>query len=226
MQLLIKPQSRSTRQSRRTCLQVSLSVIPLILCTALSAPAQQPPSGALQTPGGVAAQPVIVGGSIRVLNSYAFRTGINELKAKVDVLNKEFDPANREITRLQDQITALETEISNQGPALSAITLADKNSRLTGLKRRYERLTEDTERKANERWTEETGPAYQRIEQFMVSFFSARGIVVVFDLAGALDKNIVQYIAPGADVTQEFMDAYNKWAASQPPAMPAAPKRP
>lgn len=205
-----------------------LGALILLLHFPQLASAQQSPSGAIQSPATAAAQPVIAGGAVRVMNTFLFRSGINELKVKVDLLNKEFDASNREITTLQDQITALQTEIQNQGGALSQATLAEKNNRLTETKRKYDRLVEDVQVQANRRWNEETGPIYKKVETFMAKFCQERGIVVVFDLAGSADKNLIQYVAAGADITQEFMDAYNKTnvAPGIPPAPASASKRP
>lgn len=203
-----------------------LGALILLLHFPQLASAQQSPSGAIQSPA--PAQPVIAGGAVRVMNTFLFRSGINELKVKVDLLNKEFDASNREITSLQDQITALQTEIQNQGGALSQATLAEKNNRLTETKRKYDRLVEDVQVQANRRWNEETGPIYKKVETFMAKYCQERGIVVVFDLAGSADKNLIQYVAAGADITQEFMDAYNKAnvAPGVPPAPASASKRP
>lgn len=195
-----------------------------LICSWAAGASAQSPSGAIQTPVSAPDQPIIAGGAVRVMNTFLFRTGINEMKVKVDLLNKEFDPSNRQITSLQDQITALQTEIENQGTALSPATLAGKNDLLADLKRKNQRLVEDVQIQANKRWSEETRPIYAKIEAFMTKFFKERGIVVVFDLAGAADKNVIQYVAAGADITQEFMDAYNKGNAG--PGVPPAPKRP
>src|SRR5262245_27355024 len=68
------------------------------------------PAGTAAAPaGGTGAE-----GKVAYINTAAFRTGINELKAKLEVLNTEFDPKRKEVQSMEEELTNLKNKINTQ----------------------------------------------------------------------------------------------------------------
>src|SRR5262245_8977979 len=82
----------------------------LLALVAFSQTRTAPPSAATQTAaapgGGTGAQ-----GKIALINTAAFRVGIDELRVKLEALNKEFEPQNTELQGLQRQIEDLKNKV-------------------------------------------------------------------------------------------------------------------
>jgi len=150
-------------------------------------------------------------GPLRVINMAAFGTGIHELKAKIDQLNNEFATRYKEVQTLQDQITSLESEISTQRDSVRPEVISEKMDRLERLKRDYKRKAEDLETDAKKRWADVTGPVYQKIGDFLEKEYAPkRGVTMLIDISGARQTGSLAYIADGIEITDDFMNEYNK----------------
>jgi Skp family chaperone for outer membrane proteins len=197
---------------------IALLVFPAV-CS-ISALAQIP------TPGqaGQAQKPVTSSGKpgvIRCINTSQFREGILELKIKRDKLNTEFDPKNQKLTNMQNEITSLENELQKQGDALTPQTREQKMRRLESLKRDYQYTADDTSAAAAQRWKDETAIIFDKMDKFFKDFAAKRNITIVVDIAAAAQSQVVLYVAPGMNVTKEFIDEYNRAnpvAGANPPA--------
>ena len=72
-----------------------------------------------------------------------------------------------------------------------------------------------------------TKPVRDKLYQFLQGYASQRGIVRIFNLAGAAQVGAIAYWSPGADITDDFIAEYNKAnpvAGAAAAAPPAAPK--
>src|SRR5262245_33831158 len=67
------------------------------------------PQAAATAGGGTGAQ-----GTIAIINTAAFRVGIEELKVKLEALDKEFETQNKELAGLQKQIEELKNKVQTQ----------------------------------------------------------------------------------------------------------------
>jgi len=65
-----------------------------------------------------------------------------------------------------------------------------------------------------------------KLYQFLQTYASQRGIVMIINLAGAAQTGTLAYWNPGADVTEDFIAEYNKAnpVAGAPAAAPATPR--
>ena len=162
-------------------------------------------------------------GVVRCVNTAEFREGILELKAKRDKLNTEFDPRNQKLTNMQNEITGLENELQKQGDNLTPQSREAKMRRLDQLKRDYQYTADDTQAAAAQRWKDETAVIFDKMDKFFKDFAAKRHITIVVDIAAATQSQVLLYLAPGMNVTKEFIDEYNK-ANPVANAAPATPK--
>jgi len=195
-----------------------LAALPII-ATAQQPPASQQPSGG--QPAAAASLPAP--GQIRVIDTSQFAEGIQELKARIQQLNNEFDSKRKELQMLQEQITQLENEVQRQTGVANPQALQAKVDRLDKMKRDHKRSAEDAEAEYNRRMREVVGPVYDKIGQFLNVYAAQRGILIIFDLAGAVQSNVLAYSDKRNDITEDFMNEYNKTYPVATPA-PAASK--
>src|SRR6185295_8103430 len=98
------------------------TVVAMVSLLALAAFAQTPTPPARTAAANPAAAAGGTGaeGKVAILNTGAFRMGINELKIKLDGLNTEFEPKKKEYEALENKVNDLKSKITTQGNTVSA----------------------------------------------------------------------------------------------------------
>jgi Skp family chaperone for outer membrane proteins len=173
----------------------------------VSALAQQPPAGAQQK----AATPALLPkGKVAVINTGAFQEKVEEFKAKVDSLNRQFEPRVKEVQGLTDKINALETTLKSQNGVLSPAKIAEMTENLESMKRDQKRKAEDLEADAGRARDKAFEPITGKLGKFAEGYTAKRGIVVLIDLSNAMQSGVVIWFDPRSDVTQDFVNEYNK----------------
>ena len=188
----------------------------------VSALAQQPAAG---VPPKAAAPTLLPKGKIGVINTAAFQEKVEEFKAKVDSLNRQFEPRVKEIRALNDKINALETTLKSQNGVLSPAKVAEMTENLDGMKREYKRKQEDLEADAGRARDKAFEPITGKLGKFAEDYTAKRGIVLLVDISNALQSGVVIWFDSRTDVTQDFINEYNKanpvaTAAAKPPVKP------
>jgi Skp family chaperone for outer membrane proteins len=188
----------------------------------VSALAQQPGAGAPQKPAAAALLPK---GKIAVINTGAFQEKVEEFKAKVESLSRQFEPRVKEVQGLADKINALETTLKSQNGVLAPAKIAEMTENLDSMKRDYKRKAEDLEADAGRARDRAFEPITGKLGKFAEDYTAKRGIVMLVDIANALQSGTVIWFDPRSDVTQDFINEYNKanpvaTAATKPPAKP------
>ena len=141
-------------------------------------------------------------GKIGVLNTAAFRTGINELKAKLDTLNAEFEPKRKELEALQADVENLKNKINTQGSTVSAAVRNGWVEEGTEKERRLKRLDEDYQALGQKRLADVQGPIYDKVGKLLESYCQQRGIVLVIEAGAAQQAGVLLFAAAATDVTE------------------------
>lgn len=202
-------------------------VVALLSALSLAALAQTPTpparTAANQAPA-AATGGTGVEGKIAVLATGAFRTGVNELKTKLDGLNTEFEPKRKELEALQADIENLKNKINTQGSTVSAAVRNGWVEEGTEKERRFKRLSEDYDALAQKRLGDIQGPIYDKVGKLLEGYCQQRGIVLVIEAGAAQQAGVLLFAAAATDITEDFMKEYNK--ANPGGAAPAAaPKK-
>jgi len=182
--------------------------------------AQQPAAGVAAKPAG---PPSLPKGKIAVINTGVFQQDIDEFKAKVDALNRQYEPRVKDIQGLADRISALETTLKSQSGVLSPAKVAEMTENLETMKRDYQRKGEDLQAEAGRERDKAFEPITGKLGKFAEDYTAKRGIVVLVDIANAVQSGTVLWFDPRLDITKEFVAAYNK---ANPVTTAAAPKVP
>jgi Skp family chaperone for outer membrane proteins len=173
---------------------------------AVSASAQAPARPAGQTggaPGGV-----VPAGKVAIIDIAAFPARVTELKRKVEGLNTRFEPRYKELQGLRDQITSIENQA--QQANLSPAQAQQLSERYEQLKRDYTRKSEDLQNEARKAYAAETEPLNRKLGEALRKFSADRGINLVIEVGGARQSGSIFYAAPGLNITDAFVDDYNK----------------
>jgi outer membrane protein len=173
------------------------------------------------TQAGVGA--AIPDGKVAVMNTEAFRAAITELKLKYDQVDNQFKDRYQKLQAVENQLKQLESEIKTGGQVLTADKLQEKQGTYEDLKRRGTREYEDLKADYERTIDTATKPIRDKLFQFLNTYASQRGIVVIFNLAGAAQTGALAYWNPGADITDDFIAEYNK-ANPVTGAAPATPQ--
>jgi outer membrane protein len=182
--------------------------------TTASAPTSAPTSNA--PAGGTGAE-----GKLAYINTSKFSTDIGELKAKIDVLNKEFEPKKTEVQAEDDALTNLKNKINTQGGTVSVQVRSQWVDEATEKEKLLTRKKEDYASMGQRRLAEVTQPIYDKVGKFLETYCQQRGIVMVLEGGAAQQAGILLFAAQATDITDDFIKEYNK--ANPSPVTAAAP---
>ena len=179
----------------------------------------QPPRSAPQNP---AASAGVAGaqGKIAIINIAAFRVGIGEFKTTLEALNKEFEQRNRELEGLQKQIEDLKNKVQAPSPAVQPSVRNGWVEQGAELEKALNRKSQDYQTLFQKRAQELVGPIMDRINQFLDQYCKQRNIIMVLERQVAENSNLLVWNAPAAEITEDFMNEYNKAHSSSTPAAP------
>ena len=161
-------------------------------------------------------------GKVAVINTAMFQSQVFEFKSRIEALNRQFEPRVKDVQGLADRINALEQTIKTQANTLSAATMAEKTEQLDSMKKDYQRKAEDLQADANRARDKAFEPIQAKLGKFAEQYTASRGIVMLIDLANAVQSGTLLWYDPRSDVSQDFINEYNK----ANPAAVAAPPSP
>jgi Skp family chaperone for outer membrane proteins len=164
-----------------------------------------PGAAAAQAGGGTGAE-----GKVAYVDTAQFRTGIDELRIRLDSLNSEFEPKKKEIQALEEEVNNLKNKIQTQGATVSPQVRNQWVEEATEKERMLKRRAEDYEALGQKRLGEISQPIYEKVGRFLEQYCQARGIVMVLEGGAAQQAGVLIFASPNTNVTEDFMKEYNK----------------
>src|SRR5262245_10584436 len=200
---------------------LAFAICALLSFVAFAQVTPPPPRSKPQTPaaseGGTGAQ-----GKVAIINTAAFRVGIGEFKTTIEALNKEFEPKNNELLGLQKQIEDLKNKVQAQSPTVQPSVRDGWIEQGAELEKTLKRKSEDYQSLFQRRGEEMVAPIRDKINKFFSQYCQQRNIIVVVERQVAENSNLLVWFKPDVEITQDFMNEYNK---THPSSTPAAPKK-
>ena len=191
-----------------------------LLALGITAAAQQ--SAAQPTQGGVAG--LSAHGKIAFINTNAFQEKIAEYKAKVQEINRKFEPRVKEVQSLADKINSLENTVKTQASVLGAAKIAEMTEQIEQMKKEYQRKAEDLQAEGNREQERAFRPLNEKLLKFAQAYTAKRGITMLVDLPNAFQSNTLIWYDSRLDVTEDFINEYNKANPVQAAPAPAPSK--
>lgn len=193
----------------------------LVLALSVTVVAQQPPPAQRPPAQGASAQPTK--GKIGVVNTARLQEQILEFRAKLEALNRQFEPRVKELQGMADRINALDTTIKTQANVLGAAKIAELTEQLGTMKRDYQRKGEDLEADGNRARSIALGPVNEKLNKFANDYTARRGIILLIDLANAVQAGALTWYDHRIDVTEDFIREYNKANPTPGASQPSRP---
>ena len=184
----------------------SVAALALVLL-GISVAAQQPAAG---VPAKVAGPPLLPKGKVAVINTGVFQQQVEEFKARIDALNRQFEPRVKDVQGLADKINALETTLKSQSGVLAPAKVAEMTENLESMKRDYQRKGEDLQAEAGRARDKAFEPITGKLGKFAEDYTANHGIVLLVHIANAVQSGTVLWFDPRLDITPDFVAAYNK----------------
>lgn len=149
-------------------------------------------------------------GKVAVINTQAFPDGIAELKQKYDQVSNQFKDRSQRLQDAQTRLAGMENDLKTKQGVLKADDYAKLQDDYERLKKTSQREFEDAKGEYDRALDTNTRPVRDKLYQFLQSYASQRGIVMIINLAGAAQTGALAYWNPGADITDDFIAEYNK----------------
>jgi Skp family chaperone for outer membrane proteins len=200
---------------------LAFAISALLSFVAFAQTTPQPPRSAPQKPAAPGGEGGVQG-KIAFINTAAFRVGIGEFKTALEALNKEFEPQNKELEGLQKQIEDLKNKVQNEGPKAQPAVRDGWIEQGQQLEKTLKRKSEDYQTLIQRRGQEVVGPILDRINKFIDQYCQQRNIIMALERQVAESSNLLVWMAPPAEITEDLMKEYNK---AHPSSTPATPKK-
>lgn len=183
-------------------IRLTLSVLFLIISSAVATYAQAPGATASQVPAS----------KVAVINSDVFydaKEGIARLNKALDTVQKEFEPKRTELRNLEQELTRRIDELQKLAAAGTApeSDLRAKNAAIEQIKKDYQRKGQDAQDLLKRRLSEAQRPIIDDIVKALDVFAKARGITLTLDSAKLPDA--IMTVLPSVDITSDFVKDYN-----------------
>ena len=165
-----------------------------------------------------------VEGKVAVIDTGKFYDGILEIKTKEDQVQKKYDQQIKDLQNLKNQIDQTTKTLQSLQPTGAPDKLQQMADQLADMQKRYQRQGEDLQAAIQKDNDAALGPIRQKLQTFVQSYATQRGIVLILDKGGAYQSGTIAYMNDAIDITADFITEYNK-ANPVPGAAPAAAPR-
>lgn len=187
-----------------------------LIAAASAACAQTAPAHA---PQGSAAQPTrvaVIEMQTALLNTKDGQRAAADFKVK-------FDPRKKELDQKAQEIRDLQAKLQSGGAALSETAKQDLQRNIEEKQKRYNRDVEDANAEFQQAQQQVLGELEQKMTQVIDKYAQANGYAVIIDVSNP--QTPVMYASPGANITKDIVELYDKTATGAPaaPRTSAAP---
>ncbi len=196
---------------RRVSIILAFTISALFSIVAL-AQTPPPPQTTKASAGGAGAE-----GKIAIINTAAFRVGIEELKTNLEALNKEFESKNKELEGLRKQITDLKTKLESSTSTAQTSASAQLMEQGVELEKTLKRKSEDYQGLFQKRGQELVSPVMDKVNKFLGVYSQQHNIVLVLERQIAENSSLLVWAAPVMEITDDFIKEYNKANPSAAP---------
>lgn len=187
----------------------------------------QAPQPTTQPAPVAAVAPHAVPAKIALIEYEQVAASTNEGRNMIQEIQKKYEPKKTQIDSLSAEVDSLKKQL--QG-APSTLSEADRASRLRTIdtkEKQLQRDAEDAQTAYNADLQESLGKIAQKLGPTVIKYVQENGYTMLLDLSQQQGGVSVMWAAPGTDISQAIVEAYNtsSGVAAPVPSAPA-PTRP
>jgi len=187
-----------------------------------SAPAAPAPAAA--APAAVA--PQAVPAKIAVIEYEQVAAATNEGQRALQEIQKKYEPKKTQLDALGAEIDSLQKQLQAAGNTLSDEDRASRLRAIDTKQKQYQRDGEDATNAYNADVQDAIAKVAQKLGPVVMKYVQQNGYTMLLDNNGQQQQGggLTLLWAPGADISQAIVDAYNasSGVAAPPPAAPSA----
>jgi len=195
------------------------------------APAQTPAPAASTPAPATAPAPVApqaIPAKIAVIEYEQVAAATNEGQRVLQEIQKKYEPKKNQLDALAAEIDSLQKQLQAAGSTLSE---DDRNTRLRTIdtkQKQYQRDGEDAQNAYQADVQDAIAKVAQKLGPVVMKYVQQNGYTMLLDNNSGQNGGLTLLWAPGADISQAIVEAYNASSgiAAPPPAAPSATTRP
>ena len=187
-----------------------------------SAPAATAPAAA--APAAVA--PQAVPAKIAVIEYEQVAAATNEGQRALQEIQKKYEPKKTQLDALGAEIDSLQKQLQAAGNTLSDEDRASRLRAIDTKQKQYQRDGEDATNAYNADVQDAIAKVAQKLGPVVMKYVQQNGYTMLLDNNGQQQQGggLTLLWAPGADISQAIVDAYNASSGVPAPAAPAGAK--
>ena len=189
--------------------------------SAASAPAATAPAATAPAP----VAPQAIPAKIAVIEYEQVAAATNEGQRALQEIQKKYEPKKIQLDALAAEIDSLQKQLQAAGTTLSDDDRATRLRAIDTKQKQYQRDGEDATNAYNADVQEAIGKVAQKLGPVVMKYVQQNGYTMLFDNNGQQQGGGLTLLwAPGADISQAIVDAYNasSGVAAPPPSAPSA----
>jgi outer membrane protein len=206
-----------------------------------AAPAAQPataPAAPATAPVALP-QPVATPARIAIIEFQEVAAATNEGQKAVLEIQKKYEPQKTKLDTLQAEIDADTKKLQNAAATMTDADKASLNNTINIKQKQLQRDADDAQTSYNAEAEEAVGKVAQKLGPVLIKYLQQNGFTMLLDNTGQPQQGGLTVLwAPGTDISDAVVEAYNKASGVAPPppsapsatrsttrpAVPAAPK--
>ncbi len=171
--------------------------------------------------------PQAIPAKIAVIEYEQVAAATNEGQRALQELQKKYEPQKTKLDALAAEIDSLQKQLQASGSTLSEDERASRLRVIDTKQKQYQRDGEDATNAYNADVQEAIGKIAQKLGPVVIKYVQQNGYTMLFDNNGQQQQQqggLTLLWAPGADISQAIVDAYNasSGVAAPPPSAPSA----
>jgi outer membrane protein len=188
----------------------------------------QTPAAAAPAPTGAPAPvaPQAIPAKIAIIEYEQAAAATNEGQRALQDLQKKYQPKKTQLDALAAEIDTLQKQLQAAPATMTDEERASRARAIDTKQKQYQRDGEDATNAFNADVQESIGKIAQKLGPVVIKYVQQNGYTMLFDNNGQQQQQggLTLMWAPGADISQAVIDAYNasSGVAAPPPSAPSA----
>ena len=182
----------------------------------------QAPQPTTQSAPAAAVAPQAVPAKIALIAYEQVAAATNEGQHSIQDIQKKYEPKKAQIDSLSTEVDSLKKQLQSAPATLSDSDRASRLRTIDTKEKQLQRDAEDAQTAYNADLQEALGKVAQKLGPTVVKYVQDNGYTLLLDLGGQQGGVSVMWAAPGTDISQAIIAAYNASSGVAAP-VPSAP---